>query len=203
MFDPNRPVPTIGGNVSSAHPIMEAGGFDQRESPNYYGSNPPYLPLAARPDVLVFQTEPLAQDLEVTGPISAHLWISSSAPDTDFTAKLLDVYPPSQDYPEGYALNLTDGILRVKFRSSWEKPELMEPGTVYPIAIRLLPTSNLFVRGHRLRLDISSSNFPRFDVNGNTGENPGISPVKIPARNNVHHGPDHPSHLLLPEIPAG
>ena len=203
LFDPNRPVPTIGGNVSSAHPIMEAGGFDQRESPSYYGSSPPYLPLAARPDVLVFQTEPLAQDLEVTGPISAHIWISSSAPDTDFTAKLLDVYPPSQDYPEGYALNLTDGILRVKFRSSWEKPELMEPGTVYPITIRLLPTSNLFVRGHRLRLDISSSNFPRFDVNGNTGENPGISAVKIPARNNVHHGPDHPSHLLLPEIPAG
>ncbi len=181
---------------------MEPGGFDQRESPGFLGSRPPYLPLAARPDVLVFQTDRLTEDLEVTGPIAVHLWISSSAVDTDFTAKLLDIYPPSQDYPEGYALNLTDGILRAKFRDSWEQPELMEPGKVYPITIQLLPTSNLFVRGHCLRLDISSSNFPRFDVNGNSGENPGISPVRIPARNSVHHGPEQPSHVVLPVIPA-
>ena len=122
---------------------------------------------------MVFQTEPLTEDVEVTGPISVNLWVSSSAVDTDFTAKLLDVYPPTQDYPEGYALNLTDGILRAKFRDSWEKPELLEPGRVYSVTIQLLPTSNLFARGHRVRLDVSSSNFPRFDVNGNTGENPG------------------------------
>ncbi|MCH7606814.1 MAG: CocE/NonD family hydrolase [Chloroflexi bacterium] len=202
LFDPERPVPTIGGNISSGQPIMEPGGFDQREASEFHGSRPPYLPLAARPDVLVFQTGPLSEDMEVTGPIQANLWVSSSAVDTDFTAKLLDVYPPSQDYPEGYALNLTDGILRAKFRNSWERPELLEPGVVYPVTIQLLPTSNLFVKGHRLRLDISSSNFPRFDVNGNTGENPGTSPVKVPAQNSVYHDDGHPSHVILPVVPG-
>ena len=202
LFDPNHPVPTIGGNISSGLPIMEPGGFDQRETASFYGSSPPYLPLASRPDVLVFQTEPLEEDLEVTGPIFVHLWVSSSAVDTDFTAKLLDIYPPSQDYTEGYALNLTDGILRAKFRSSWEQPELMEPGVVYPIVIQLAPTSNLFVRGHRVRLDVSSSNFPRFDVNGNTGENPGLSSVKVPAENSVYHDARRPSHVLLPVVPV-
>lgn len=202
LFDPQSPVPTIGGNISSGQPIMQAGGFDQRESAEFYSSKRPYLPLAARPDVLVFQTEPLEEDLEVTGPICANLWVASSAVDTDFTAKLLDLYPASQDYPEGYALNLTDGILRARFRNSWEKPELLEPGEVHAIAIQLLPTSNLFVKGHRIRLDVSSSNFPRFDVNGNTGENPGTSAVKIPAQNTVFHNPDHPSHVILPLIPA-
>ena len=202
LFDPNRPVPTIGGNISSGRPIMEPGGFDQRESPGFHGSLPPYLPLAARPDVLVFQTEPLGEDLEVTGPISVSLWISSSAVDTDFTAKLVDVYPPSQDYPEGYALNISDGILRAKFRNSWERPEPLEPSEVYPITIPMFPTSNLFVKGHRIRLDISSSNFPRFDVNGNTGDNPATSPVKIPAQNSVYHDAGRPSQLLLPIVPA-
>ena len=202
LFEPNRPVPTIGGNISSGQPIMEPGGFDQRESPEFHGSLPPYLPLASRPDVLVFQTEPLAADMEITGPISVNLWISSLTVDTDFTAKLLDVYPPSYDYPEGYALNLTDGILRAKFRNSWERTELLEPGKVYCITIQLFPTSNLFVSGHRIRLDISSSNFPRFDVNGNTGENPGASPVKIPARNTVYHDTEHPSRVVLPMVPV-
>ena len=202
LFNPAWPVPTIGGNISSGQPIMEPGGFNQRESLEFHGARPPYLPLAARDDVLVFQTELMAEDMEVTGPILVHLWISSSRVDTDFTAKLLDIYPPSQDYPEGYALNLTDGIIRAKFRSSWERPELLEPGAVYPITIQLLPTSNLFVRGHRIRLDISSSNFPRFDVNGNTGDNPATSAVKIPAQNSVYHDAEHPSHVMLPVVPA-
>ena len=201
LFDPNHPVPTIGGNISSGQPVMSAGGFDQKESGNFFGSCEPYLPLASRPDVLVFQTELLGKDVEVTGPISVQLWISSSAMDTDFTAKLIDVYPPSADYPEGYALNLTDGILRAKFRNSWVEPELMEPGQVYQLRLKLLPVSNLFVRGHRIRLDISSSNFPRFDVNGNTGENPGISPVRVTALNSVYHDQYRDSHLLLPVIP--
>ena len=102
---PQPPVPTIGGNISSGQPVMEAGGFDQRETPAFFGSRQPYLPLASRPDVLVFQTRPLEEDMEVTGPVSVRLWISSTAADTDFTAKLVDVYPPSADYPEGYALN--------------------------------------------------------------------------------------------------
>jgi len=202
LFDPNHPVPTIGGNISSGLPIMEPGGFDQRETPNFYGCRAPYLPLSSRPDVLVFQTEPLAEDLEVTGPIEVHLWVASSAVDTDFTAKLLDVYPPSQDYPEGYALNLTDGILRAKFRRSWQQPELLEPGSIYQVTIQLYPTSNLFVPGHRIRLDISSSNFPRLEVNGNTGENPAISAVKIAAENAIYHDAEHPSHILLPVVPS-
>ena len=202
LFDPNRPVPTVGGNISSGRPIMEPGGFDQRESSEFHGSLPPYLPLAARPDVLVFQTEPLGEDLEVTGPISVSLWISSSAADTDFTAKLVDVYPPSQGYPEGYALNISDGILRAKFRNSWERPESLKPSEVYPITIPMFPTSNLFARGHRIRLDISSSNFPRFDVNGNTGDNPATSPVKTPAQNSVYHDAGRPSQLLLPIVPV-
>ena len=203
LFDPNHPVPTIGGNISSGVPIMYPGGFDQRETEEFYGSSAPFLPLATRPDVLAFQTQPLDEDMEVTGPISVRLWIASTAVDTDFTAKLLDIYPPSIDYPEGYALNLTDGILRAKFRDSWEEPELLEPGAIYLVSIQLFPTSNLFVQGHRIRLDVSSSNFPRFDVNGNTGENPGLSPVKIPAQNSVYHDPARPSHVTLPVIPQG
>ncbi len=199
-FDPEHPVPTVGGNISSGQPVMAAGGFDQRESEEFFGSEEPYLPLASRPDVLVFQTGPLSEDTEITGPISAQLWISSSAVDTDFTAKLIDVYPPSADYPEGYALNLTDGILRVKFRNSWERTEPMEPGEVYRIEVDLLPISNLFVKGHRIRLDISSSNFPRFDVNGNTGENPATSAIRVTALNSVYHDESRPSHVLLPVV---
>lgn len=202
LFDPEHPVPTIGGNISSGQPVMAAGGFDQRESEEFFGSEQPYLHLASRLDVLVFQTEPLEEDVEVTGPVIVKLWISSSAVDTDFTAKLIDVYPPSEDYPEGYALNLTDGILRVKFRDSWERSELMTPDEVYQVEVGLLPISNLFVKGHRIRLDISSSNFPRFDVNGNTGENPGTSPVRITALNSVYHDEGRPSHVLLPVMPA-
>ena len=202
LFDPDHPVPTVGGNISSGQPVMAAGGFDQVESEEFFGSEKPYLPLASRPDVLVFQTAPLAEDVEITGPISVQLWISSSAVDTDFTAKLIDVYPPSIDYPQGYALNLTDGILRIKFRNSWEKTELMEPGEVYRVKLELLPISNLFVKGHRIRLDISSSNFPRFDVNGNTGENPGTSPVRVTALNSVYHDESRQSHVLLPVIPG-
>jgi putative CocE/NonD family hydrolase len=176
---------------------MEPGGFDQRESEDFFGCKAPYLPLASRPDVLVFQTEPLADDLEVTGPVAVNLWIASTAVDTDFTVKLLDVYPPSRDYPEGYALNLTDGVLRTKFRNSWSEPELMLPGQVYPISIELYPTSNLFAQGHRIRLDISSSNFPRLDVNGNTGENPAVSAIKVVADNTVYYDEERPSHVML------
>lgn len=196
-FDPENPVPTIGGNISSGLPIMEPGGYDQRESEEFFGSKAPYLPLASRADVLVFQTDPLPEDLEVTGPVVVNLWVSSTAVDTDFTAKLIDVYPPSRDYPEGYALNLSDGVLRTKFRNSWSNPTMMEPGEIYPISIDLYPTSNLFVQGHRIRLDISSSNFPRLDVNGNTGKNPALSPIKLTADNMVYHDQRHPSHVVL------
>jgi putative CocE/NonD family hydrolase len=201
-FNPEHPVPTMGGTVTSGEPLMRGGGYDQREGPDFYGSRAPYLPVAARPDVLVFETEPLAADVEVTGVIEAHLWISSDAVDTDFTIKLIDVYPPSEDYPEGYALNLTDGIMRCRYRDSWSDPTLMTPGQVYPIKVAAFPTSNLFKRGHRIRLDVSSSNFPHFDVNPNTGAPEGTGLVRRIARNTVYMDSSRPSHVVLPLIPA-
>ena len=130
LFDPNNPVPTVGGAISSGQPVMAAGGFDQVESEEFFGSQIPYLPLASRPDVLVFQTPPLPEEVEITGPVSVHLWISSSAVDTAFPAKLVAVYPPSEDYPSCYALNLTDGIFSIKLRNSWKRPGFMEPWQV-------------------------------------------------------------------------
>ena len=114
--------------------------------------------------------EPLAEDVEVTGPITVKLWAASSAVDTDFTAKLIDVYPSNEDYPDGYDLNISDSIIRARYRDSFSEPKLMTPGEVYAITIIPYPTSNVFKAGHRIRVDISSSNFPRFDVNPNTGE---------------------------------
>jgi len=201
-FDPAHPVPTIGGAVTSGEPLMRGGGYDQREGPSVYGSRQPYRPLAARRDVLVFQTEPLAQDVEVTGVIEANLWVATDGPDTDFTIKLIDLYPPSEDWPEGFALNLTDGILRCRYRDSWERPALMRAGEAYPITIRAFPTSNLFKAGHRIRLDVSSSNFPRFDVNPNTGAPEGEGLTRRVARNSVFVDSGRPSHVLLPVVPG-
>ena len=202
IYDPEAPVPTIGGTVTSGQPVMVGGAFDQREGPRFFGSREPYRPLAERPDVLVFETPPLEADVEVTGPIVVNLWVSSSAPDTDFTAKLIDVYPPNADYPSGFAMNLTDGILRARYRRSWERPELMVPGTVYQIRIEAFPTSNRFVRGHRIRLDISSSNFPHFDANPNTGEPEGRARSRRPATNRIYLERGRASHAVLPVIPA-
>ncbi len=202
QFDPDNPVPTIGGNLSGGIMTL-AGGFHQQERPDFYGSKPPYLPLSSRHDVLVFQTTPLEEDVEVTGPVTVNLWVSSSALDTDFTAKLLDVCPPNEDYPDGFDLNLTDSIMRVRYRDSWENPEMMEPGNVYKLSFPLYPTGNLFKKGHRIRVDISSSNFPRFDVNPNTGEPQGRSLRKVVAENTVYHDSEHPSNMELAVIPAG
>jgi putative CocE/NonD family hydrolase len=201
-YDPDRPVPTIGGTVTSGKPVMVGGAFDQREGPRFFGSREPYLPLAARPDVLVFETEPLAQDVEVTGPIVAHLHIASDQPDTDFTLKLIDVHPPNEDYPEGFAMNLTDGIVRARYRRSWENPEPLIPGQPTEVEIAAFPTSNLFKAGHRIRLDISSSNFPHFDVNPNTGEPEGVGLTRQVARNTVYVDASRPSRVILPIIPG-
>ena len=138
----------------------------------------------------------------MTGAIEARLWIASDAPDTDFTIKLLDVYPPNEDYPDGYAMNLTDGILRCRYRDSWEQPSLMEPGRIYAILIEAFPTSNLFKAGHRIRIDVSSDNFPHFDFNPNTGEPEGKATRTQVATNRVFVDQDHPSHVVLPVIPA-
>jgi uncharacterized protein len=198
-FDPRDPVPTVGGNISVGFEFMPAGGFDQRTRPDSFASNDA-LPLSARHDVCVFTSELLACDVEVTGPITANLWVSSSALDTDFTAKLIDLYPPSADYPDGYALNLSDSIIRARYRNSFEKPELLTPGEVYKVSFPLYPTSNLFKAGHRIRVDISSSNFPRFDVNPNTGAPLGEPGSIVVTENSVYHEAEHPSHVVLPVV---
>ncbi|HYV36844.1 MAG TPA: CocE/NonD family hydrolase, partial [Gemmataceae bacterium] len=201
-FDPENPVPTIGGNLSSVAGILVAGGFDQRARPTTLFAKD-QLPLSQRRDVLVFQTPPLAEDMEVTGPIKVNLYVSSSALDTDFTAKLLDVYPPNPDYPLGFDLNIGDSITRMRYRNSLEKAELMQPGNVYKVTIELYPTSNVFAKGHRIRVDISSSNFPRFDLNPNTGEPLQQHRRMIAADNTVYHNQTYPSHVVLPVIPKG
>ncbi len=235
VFDPEHPVPTIGGpnvagfrmltedeggpphDLSPQHldqwgvvrphiaEVMPAGGFHQKEEPGWYGAEAPYPLLRDRPDVLAFGTAPLEQDTELTGWVTANLWVSSDAPDTDFTVKLVDVYPESPDsesWPGGYHLNLTDTVLRMRYRNSWEKEELMTPGEAYRIEIRLWPTSNVFKAGHRIRIDISSSNFPRFDVNPNTGEPMGRHTHMQKATNSVLVDADHPSSVTLPVIPG-
>ena len=200
-FNPNDPVPTIGGNnfnLGTAG-FLEGGGFDQRGRPELAYCTDRF-PLANRRDVLVFRTEPLESGVELTGALSVRLWISSSAVDTDFTAKLIDEYPPNDDYPEGYALNIADAIVRVRYRNSREKAELMTPGQIYEIVLEPQATSNYFSAGHRIRLDISSSNAPRYDVNPNTGEPPGLERRFAIANQTVYHNREQPSHIVLPVV---
>ena len=222
--DPERPVPTVSGCVTGLNeavslpewanaqaidprayirPFVVEGGAHQQQSPDRpWAETSSNIVLADRPDVLVFQTETLEADVEVTGAAEALLWVSSDAVDTDLTAKLLDVYPPSVDYPRGYHLNLADTILRTRHRNGFEGGELMEPGQVYQVRIPLPPVSNLFARGHRIRVDIASSNFPRFDVNPSTGEPVGRHTRTLKARNTVYADRSRPSHIVLPIIPA-
>jgi len=198
-FDPADPVPTLGGNVSSEGALMLRGAREQHclsiEWP--CKSN---LPLAARSDVLVYQTPPLGQDVEVTGRLIVKLWASSDGADTDFTAKLIDVYPPSHDFPAGVDLNVGDSIVRARYRDSLEHPKPLSPGQPAEFTIEMYPTSLVFRRGHRIRLDISSSNFPRFDVNANTGEPLGQERSRRVALNTIYHDAAHPSRILLPVV---
>jgi hypothetical protein len=216
--DPDHPVPTIGAAVAAffewmpipegadpaylngrarMRPILPDGPMHQHERPALLGCAPPFALLAQRADVQVFQTAPLAAAVEIVGPIRVRLFVSSSARDTDITAKLIDVHPPGPDDPEGFHLNLSDAILRMRFRHGPERPDLIEPGRIYEIEIDLPPTANRFERGHRIRLDIASSNFPQFDVNPGTGEPLGRHTHKVTARNTIHVGPAHPSRLIV------
>ncbi|MCZ6708676.1 MAG: CocE/NonD family hydrolase [Chloroflexi bacterium] len=219
-FDPASPVPTISANISSLNDlappqddlasalpsssrrrnIVQQGGSDQRTRADVFGASEPYEPLASRADVLVFETEPLADDAVVAGPVTVTLWVSTSAVDTDFTAKLIDVYPASEDYPEGYALNLSDSIKRLRFRGGYAEEKFVAPDEVVGVTIELYPVSNRFVAGHRIRLDVSSSNFPRFDVNPNTGEPLGRQTRTVVARNTVYHEASHASRIDLPFV---
>ena len=216
-FDPRNPVPTISGNISGLAEIVPMepgvhgdpppmtrlrnlavqGAMHHAEHPGGFGCKPPYLPLSARQDVLCFQTPPLEQDVEVTGPVTVKLWASSSALDTDFTAKLLDIYPSSRDYPDGYHMNIIEGIIRARYRDRSGKAKLLKPGTIYQFEIILEPTSNLFQTGHRIRVDISSSNFPRFDINPNTGEPVGQQTHTVVAHNKIWHDARRPSCIVL------
>ncbi len=223
-FDPSDPVPTIGGQLSAFYDagslpagisdpdvvprqsrvkdLVPAGAFNQVEGPGIFGCRPPYLPLGSRRDILVFQTKPLPQNVEVTGHVKVALWVSTTAPDTDFTAKLMDVYPPSAAYPYGYAFLLADSIVRLRYRHNDGLADPLPPGEAARITVELPPTSNLFAAGHRIRIDVSSSNFPRFDVNPNTGEAPGLERMRAPADNTVYHDRLRPSHAVLPIMPA-
>jgi len=182
VYDPSDAVPTIGGPLCCQALPSGNGPEDQR-------------PAESRNDVLVYTTTAFTKDTEVTGPVSLDLYVSSSAVDTDFTGKLVDVWP------NGFAQNLTEGILRLRYRNSQEKPELANPGETYHITVDLWATSNVFLAGHKLRLEVSSSNFPRFDRNMNTGEEQARATRMVKATNVIYHDKAHPSALVLPVIP--
>ena len=182
VYDPTNPAPTDGGAVCCNPKVFPWGPFDQRA-------------VEKRRDVLVYTSAPLKRPLEVTGPIRAVLYVSTSQFDTDFTAKLVDVFP------DGRAINLTDGILRLRYRESIEKPVLARPDQVYPITIDAGVTSNEFGRGHRIRVEVSSSNFPRFDRNPNTGRPVADERDLRRASQTVFHDRRRPSHILLPVVP--
>jgi uncharacterized protein len=182
-YSPANPVPTVGGPLCCDEEHLEPGPRDQRSVEN-------------RDDVLVYSTGPLPTDLEVTGPVTADLFIKSSAVDTDFTAKLVDVGP------DGFAQDLTEGILRMRYSASREHATLINPGQIYRITVDLWATSNVFLRGHSLRLEISSSNFPRFDRNFNTGEDVKFARNSVSATNTIVHDAQHPSALVLPVMPS-
>ena len=182
VYNPVNPVPTVGGGLCCDPAFMANGAYDQRW-------------VEGREDVLVYSTPPLAEDVEVTGPVSVTLFASSSAVDTDFTAKLVDVEP------SGYARNLTDGIIRARYRNPRQPAELIAPGDIIEYTIDLWATSNLFKKGHRIRVEISSSNFPRFDRNMNTGAPIGSDVEFQPALQTIYHTPEYPSRLTLPVVP--
>jgi putative CocE/NonD family hydrolase len=190
VYDPANPVPTIGGNHSvgpynpGLYEHAKPGPYDQRQ-------------IEKRRDVLSYTSEALKRDTEVTGPVALKLFASSSARDTDFVAKLTDVHP------DGRSINITEGVIRARFRENvWGKPKLLVPHQVYEFTIDMLVTSNVFRKGHRMRVDIMSSNFPLWDRNLNTGNDPGTDATVNTAEQAIHHDREHPSRIVLPVIPA-
>jgi uncharacterized protein len=178
-YDPLNPVPSVGGNVCCTGNAVQAGSFDQKAN-------------EARDDVLVYTSEPFADGIELTGPIVPALYVSSDARDTDFTVKVLEVYP------DGKAYNLDESIQRMRYRDGYDKPLVwMEKGKVYKVVLQPLTTSNYFAPGHRIRIEVSSSNFPRFDRNLNTGGNNYDEAKGVVARNSVHHSKQYPSNVTF------
>jgi len=218
VFDPEHPMATIAANVSSMNELLPwpkrglgrpapnllkqtmviQGAADQVARADLHGEDPPGLALTDRTDVLAFTTELLTEPLELIGTPRVELWLSSDAPDTDLFVMLLDLYPPSEDYPEGYRLNVCDSIMRARYRDSFSEPSFLTPGEPVRVAFDLYPTATRFVPGHRMQLLVSSSSFPRFDVNPNTGEPIGRHSSTRPATNTIHHSTEHPSSIVLP-----
>ena len=173
------PVPSFGGNVCCTGNAVTGGAFDQRK-------------MEERPDILVYTTEPLKEGIEASGPITATLYVSSDAKDTDFTVKLLDVYP------DGTAYNLDETIQRARYRDGYDRPPVwMEAGKVYKVALQPMTTSNYFAEGHRIRIEVTSSNFPRFDRNLNTGGNNYDEAQGVVAHNAIHHSRQYASEVTL------
>jgi putative CocE/NonD family hydrolase len=178
-YDPMNPVPSYGGNVCCTGNAITAGSFDQRK-------------MESRHDILVYTSEPFADGVEVSGPITPTLYVSSDAKDTDFTVKVLDVYP------DGRAFNLDESIQRMRYREGYDKPLVwMEKDKVYKVTLQPLNTSNYFAPGHRLRIEVSSSNFPRFDRNLNTGGRNFDEAKGVVAKNAVHHSKQYPSSITV------
>ena len=184
VYDPEFPVQTVGGANCCSPNIEPWGPYDQR-------------PVEARNDVLVYTSPVLEEDLQVIGPIMLRLYAATDGPDTDWTAKLVDVSP------SGYAMNLCDGIVRARYRLGQDEARMLSPGQVEGYDIEVGVTANVFRRGHRIRLEVSSSNFPRFDRNLNTGNDLARDSEIRVAQQQVFHDPSYPSHLLLPVIPTG
>jgi putative CocE/NonD family hydrolase len=183
VYDPDDPAPTLGGSTCCGEDVtpVPMGPRDQRAG-------------EWRPDVLCYTTPPLQADVEVTGPIRVVLWAASTAPDTDFTAKLVDVFP------SGYAMNVAQGIIRARYRDSFTAPALLEPGKIYRYELDCWSSSNCFRAGHRIRVEISSSNFPQFDRNPNTGHPFAQDTELARATQTIYHDAAHPSHILLPIV---
>ena len=178
-YDPMDPVPSYGGNVCCTGNAVTGGAFDQRL-------------MEIRPDILVYSTEPLKEGIEVSGPIEVTLFVSSDAKDTDFTAKLIDAAP------DGPAYNLDETIQRLRYRDGYDKPQVwMEPGKICKVTLQPMTTSNYFAAGHQIRIEVSSSNFPRFDRNMNTGGNNYDEVKGVVAHNAVHHCKQYPSQVVI------
>ena len=183
VYDPANPVPSITSRTAGARGGLPQGSVDNRK-------------LEERNDILVYTSEPLTEGMEITGPVTGTVYISTDVVDTDITMKLLDVYP------DGKAHNITEGIARAKYRNSFSNPELMKPGEVYKIAVELFPTSNYFEAGHRIRIEVSSSDFPNFARNLNTANSDTTSTIRV-AHTKIHHSAQYPSSITLPVIPGG
>ncbi|MDU7693598.1 MAG: CocE/NonD family hydrolase [Helicobacter sp.] len=195
--DPNNPVPTIGGAITSGAPIFRGGAFNQCEQAGFFGSRGDGRGFETRGDVLIFQSDILECDICLVGQIKVKLFIKSDAKDSDFCVKLIDVYPPSSSYPHGFVMNISHGILRARYRNGYERAEFLQKDMVAELSINLFESCNIFKKGHRIRLDIAGSNFPHFDINPNSGQEPGLAKNKQIANNEILVGGKYGSFLEL------